>query len=44
MKIFLIIRPKAAQEIAEIFEWYDSERRGLGHDFLEAVQTALHQI
>ena len=42
MKYKLIIRPEAEQDLAEIFAWYQSQREGLGYDFLLQVEAALN--
>jgi len=42
MKYKLIIRPEAERDLAEVFGWYESKRRGLGHDFLLQVEAALN--
>lgn len=34
----------ALTELDEAARWYDSRRRGLGHEFLEAVEEALASL
>jgi plasmid stabilization system protein ParE len=36
----LFIRPEAEVEIAEAAHWYETQERGLGHEFLRAVRAA----
>ncbi|GAA4463443.1 hypothetical protein GCM10023093_11910 [Nemorincola caseinilytica] len=33
------VRPLAALEIIEAYDWYESQRRGLGHTFLTDLET-----
>lgn len=33
------IRPLATMEILEAFDWYESQRDGLGVEFLDELQT-----
>ncbi|MGH9324935.1 MAG: type II toxin-antitoxin system RelE/ParE family toxin [Vicinamibacteria bacterium] len=40
----LIIRPAAAAEIDEAYLWYESQRTGLGEEFLVEVNGALDTI
>jgi len=35
-----IVRPEAELDIAETFEWYEQQRKGLGDDFLLRVESA----
>ena len=42
--IQLLVRPAAAADIADAFEWYERQRAGLGEEFLSAVDTALGGI
>jgi plasmid stabilization system protein ParE len=39
-----IVRPAAAADIDEAFVWYESQRRGLGHEFLAAANTLVDAI
>ncbi|MCC7422496.1 MAG: type II toxin-antitoxin system RelE/ParE family toxin [Planctomycetaceae bacterium] len=40
----LEVRPAAAKDILDVFEWYESEREGLGHDFVQSVEETLERI
>lgn len=40
----LIIRPEAEQDMAEGRAWYDSQRAGLGVEFLTAVDEVFDRI
>jgi toxin ParE1/3/4 len=40
MTRIFIVRPEAEQDIAETFEWYEQQRKGLGDDFLLRVESA----
>jgi plasmid stabilization system protein ParE len=40
----LILRPAAAADIEDAVSWYEQQRRGLGLEFLEAVDGALQAI
>ncbi len=40
MNYRLIVRPEAEHDLAEIFSWYESRRKGLGYDFLLQVEAA----
>jgi len=44
MKHVLIIRPEAEQELVEAFDWYEERVRGLGSEFLMAVDATVHAI
>ncbi len=44
MKHELIIRPEAEVELAEAFDWYEEQVRGLGSEFLIAVDAAVHAL
>jgi len=37
----VVARPEAENDIAETAEWYDSQRAGLGAEFIEEVLTVL---
>lgn len=39
-----LVRPAAAAEIEAAADWYEGKRRGLGRDFLQAVDQALDSI
>ena len=36
--------PNAQQEVADSFDWYESRERGLGGDFLEALDHCIRLI
>jgi plasmid stabilization system protein ParE len=36
----LVIWPEAESEVAEAAQWYESQQRGLGHEFLRAFRAA----
>ena len=40
----LIIRPKAEAELSDAFSWYENQLSGLGSDYLNAIEAALHTI
>lgn len=40
----LVVRPEAEAELAEAFRWYEERVRGLGTEFLLAVDAAFHSI
>lgn len=41
MKRTLIVRREAEADIDQAFAWYESQRPGLGHDFLLCVEAAM---
>ena len=44
MSFRLIIRPEAEADLAEAFDWYEECRRGLGHEFLEAIRNVFTAV
>ena len=40
----LIVRPAAAADIEDAFDWYERQSSGLGVEFLDAVRSALERI
>jgi toxin ParE1/3/4 len=40
----LVFRPRARLEIAEAFDWYEDQKRGLGDEFLRSVEAMLEMI
>jgi toxin ParE1/3/4 len=40
----IITRPEAEQDLAEIFDWYEEKRKGLGFDFLLQVDAGLRLL
>jgi plasmid stabilization system protein ParE len=39
-----ILRPRAENDIQSAFEWYESQRAGLGEEFLTAVREKLEAV
>lgn len=37
MAFDLVVQPEAEHDLIEAFRWYESQRRGLGHEFLLQV-------
>lgn len=44
MKRKIIIRPEAAREVQQAFDWYEEQSKGLGAEFLRAVEACLSAI
>jgi hypothetical protein len=40
----VILRPEAEAELAEAIDWYESRGKGLGADFMRAVDAAMAAI
>lgn len=40
----VIILPEAEQDIAEVRNWYEQRRAGLGREFLEAVNARIRLV
>jgi plasmid stabilization system protein ParE len=40
----ILVRPAAAADIEDAFEWYQTQRFGLGEEFREALRSTLSQI
>jgi toxin ParE1/3/4 len=40
----IALRPEAEAEIAETIDWYEARGKGLGADFLRAVEAAIANI
>lgn len=40
----LILRPEAEAEISEAYRWYEEQSRGLGAEFIRAVDACLSSI
>jgi plasmid stabilization system protein ParE len=38
------LRPEAEQDLADAAAWYEEQRQGLGHEFLDEVLTMLSSI
>ena len=39
-----VLRPRAEQDIRSAFEWYESQRAGLGDEFLAALRERLEAV
>lgn len=44
MKWEVVARPQAKEDIREAAEWYDTQRAGLGDEFIEEVLTVLDAL
>ena len=44
MSVRVLTRSRAQRDVAEISEWYDSQRPGLGDDFLAEMLVAIKRI
>ena len=44
MTLEVRLRPEAEQDLADAAAWYEEQRQGLGHDFLDEVLTMLASI
>ena len=44
MNLPLIITPEAEDDLAGAKAWYNRQRTGLGDEFIEQVEKALHRI
>ncbi|MDI6793517.1 MAG: type II toxin-antitoxin system RelE/ParE family toxin [bacterium] len=40
----LTVRPEAEEDIREAYEWYESKRCDLGHEFVEEIELLFQQI
>ena len=40
----LIVAPEAEQDVADAYGWYESQRQGLGEDFLTSVDACIEAI
>ena len=40
----ILVRPAAAADIEEAFEWYQTQRFGLGEEFREVLRSTLNLI
>ena len=40
----VIVRPAAAADIERAYQWYESQRRGLGEEFLEALRLTRDRV
>ena len=44
MTVTLIVQPEAEADLAEAYRWYETQRPGLGQEFLETVDRAFERI
>ena len=44
MNFELIVRPDSELDIEEAYEWYEERSKGLGKEFINAVEDCLFQI
>ena len=44
MKVPLLLRPEAQAEFADAAIWYESQRAGLGHEFVSEVEEVFDKI
>jgi len=44
MSLSLIIRPEAEEDISDAYAWYESQRTGLGIEFIGCVEAAFDLI
>src|SRR5262245_50454179 len=40
----LVFHPEVKEEVNEAYRWYESQRYGLGDDFLAALEAVYHHI
>ena len=40
----ILVRPAAAADIEDAFEWYQTQRFGLGEEFRDVLRSTLNQI
>jgi len=40
----VLIRPEAESDIEDAYQWYESQRKGLGEDFLLCIEEALSRV
>jgi len=40
----VIVRPAAAADIEEAYDWYEQQRPGLGEEFLTAIRSTLDRM
>ena len=38
------LRPEAEQDLADASAWYEEQRQGLGHEFLDEVLTMFSSV
>ena len=44
MTLEVRLRPEAEEDLADAAAWYEEQRQGLGHEFLDEVLTMLSSI
>ena len=44
MTLEVRLRPEAEQDLADAAAWYEEQRQGLGHEFLDEMLTMLSSI
>lgn len=44
MSVEIRVRPRARSDLEEATQWYESQRTGLGSDFLDEVERAFGKI
>lgn len=44
MPLLVTFRRAAQQDVQEAFNWYEDERPGLGHEFLQEIDRALDRV
>ncbi|WP_204102853.1 MULTISPECIES: type II toxin-antitoxin system RelE/ParE family toxin [Spirulina sp. CCY15215] len=44
MNYALVFRPEVREELNEAYHWYESQKQGLGDDFLDCVDEILDRI
>ncbi len=42
--VIIIFRPEAQLDLAEAYQWYEERDRGLGAEFIRAIEASLDQI
>ncbi len=44
MRLKLVIKPQAEEDIRDIFEWYENKSEGLGESFLEDLERKIDNL
>lgn len=44
MTVEAVVRPAAVADLEDAYRWYETRRRGLGAEFLDAVEDALAEV
>jgi hypothetical protein len=44
MPVEVVISAEAALDIVQVYSWYEEPRPGLGEEFVNSVEAALHRI